>query len=250
MSSEHDRTDAFRGARFTRSDLSGATFRDCDLSGIRITGSWLDGLSVSGGYRRLLVDDVDVTAFVATELDRRHPERVQVRAMRTADEHRSAWDEIERLWAGTVIRAGVLDEGPRHERVDGEWSFVETLRHLVFATDCWAGRMILEQPAPYHPLGLIPTDFEPADAVAAGLDLAAQPSFEDVLAVRAGRVALVRELLDGLTDDELDRVCPGSPWPGDPDFPRPVRECLGVIMNEECEHRRFAERDLTVLEAR
>jgi uncharacterized protein YjbI with pentapeptide repeats len=37
MAREHDRTDAFRGARFTRSDLSGTTFRDCDLSGVRIT---------------------------------------------------------------------------------------------------------------------------------------------------------------------------------------------------------------------
>jgi hypothetical protein len=68
--------------------------------------------------------------------------------------------------------------------------------------------------------------------------------------VRAERTALVGSLLDRLTDDELDRVCEGSPWPGDPDFPRPVRECLRVIMNEECEHRRFAERDLAVLEAR
>ncbi|MHA6785665.1 DinB family protein [Pseudonocardia saturnea] len=250
MSSDHDRTDAFRGARLTRSDLSGATIRDCDLSGVRITGSWLDGLSVSGGYERLLVDDVDVTAFVSAELDRRHPERVRLRAMRTVDDHRTAWALLMRLWEQTVARAARLPEPSRHERVDGEWSVTETLRHLVFATDCWAGRMVMERPAPYHPLGLVPTDFEPADAVAAGLDPAAQPSFEEVLAVRAERVALVRDLLGALTEAELDRVCEGSPWPGDPDFPRPVRECLRVIMHEECEHRRFAERDLAVLEAR
>lgn len=250
MSEAHDRTDAFRGTRFTLSDLSGATFRDCDLSGVRITGSWLDGLSVSGGYARLLVDDVDVTEFVSTELDRRHPERLLVRGMRTADGHRAAWAEIERLWAGTVARAGRLPEAALHGSVADEWSFVETLRHLVFATDGWAGRMILERPDPYHPLGLIPTDFDPADAVTAGLDPAARPSFAEVLEVRAGRVALVRDLLAALTDDGLDRVCEGSPWIGDPDHPRPVRACLRVIMNEECEHRRFAERDLAVLEAR
>ncbi len=250
MSSDHDRTDAFRGARFTRSDLSGATFRDCDLSGVRVAGSWLDGASLSGDFERLTVNDVDVTTFVTAELDQRYPERVRVREMRTADEHRAAWDELMRLWAGTVARAGRLDEVARHERVHGEWSVTETLRHLVFATDGWVGRMILEEPAPYHRLGLIPTDFDPADAVAAGLDLAARPSFEEVLAVRAGRAALVRGLLDGLTDDGLDRVCEGSPWPADPDFPRPIRDCLRVIMNEECEHRRFAERDLAELEAR
>ncbi|GAA3247384.1 DinB family protein [Pseudonocardia petroleophila] len=250
MSSDHDRTDAFRGARFTRSDLSGATFHDCDLRGARITGSFLDGLSVSGVFGRLLVDEVDVTEYVTTELDRRHPERVQLRAMRTADEHRAAWELVGRLWARTVERAERLPEAARHERVDGEWSFVETLRHLVFATDCWAGRMVLERPEPYHPLGLVPTDFDPADAATAGLDADARPSLAEVLAVRAGRVALVRDLLDGLTDDGLDRVCTGSPWIGDPDHPRPVRECLHVIMDEECEHRRFAERDLAVLEAR
>lgn len=250
MPAEHDRTDAFRGARFTRADLGGAVFRDSDLRGVRISGCWVDGLSVSGVYRRLLVDDVDVTAFVTAELDRRHPERVRVRGMRSVEDHRAAWHELTGLWAGTVARARRLDEAARHERVDDEWSVTETLRHLVFATDCWAGRMVLERPEPYHPLGLPPTDFEPADAVAAGLDAAARPSFEEVLAVRAERTALVGGLLDRLTEAELDRVCEGSPWPGDPDFPRPVRECLRVIMNEECEHRRFAERDLAVLEAR
>lgn len=250
MSSDHDRTEAFRGARFTRSDLSGASFHDCDLSGVRITGAFLEGLSVSGLFGRLLVEDVDVTEYVAGELDRRHPERVPLRAMRTADEHRAAWALLERLWAQTLERAGRLPEAALHERVDGEWSFVETLRHLVFATDCWAGRMIMEKVGPYHPLGLVPTDFETADAVVAGLDLAARPSYAEVLEVRAGRVVLVRDLLDGLTDDDLDRVCEGSPWIGDPDRPRPVRDCLRVIMNEECEHRRFAERDLAVLARR
>lgn len=250
MAADQDRTDAFRGARFTRSDLGGAAFRDSDLRGVRISGCWVDGLSVSGVYGRLLVNDVDVTAFVTAELDRRHPERVRVREVRTVEEHRAAWDELSGLWAGTVARARRLDEAARHERVDDEWSVTETLRHLVFATDCWAGRMVLERPEPYHPLGLPPTDFEPADAATAGLDPAARPSFEEVLAVRAGRTALVTDLLDRLTDAGLDRVCEGSPWPGDPDHPRPVRECLRVILNEECEHRRFAERDLAALEAR
>ena len=41
-----------------------------------------------------------------------------------------------------------------HERVDDEWSFIETLRHLVFATDAWVSRAILGQPSPRDPLGL------------------------------------------------------------------------------------------------
>jgi len=35
-----------------------------------------------------------------------------------------------------------------------ERSFIETLRHLVFATDAWAGRTILDEPMPYYPFGL------------------------------------------------------------------------------------------------
>ena len=103
MPTDHDRTDAFRGARLTRSDLSGAVLRDCDLRGVRITGSWLDGLSLSGEFERLVVDEVDVTAFVAAELDRRHPER-------TADDHRAAWEVLQQRWAETVERARRLPE--------------------------------------------------------------------------------------------------------------------------------------------
>src|SRR4029450_13894305 len=62
------------------------------------------------------------------------------------------WDTIERLWSDTVARARRLPEGARQERVDDEWSFVETLRHLVFATDAWASRTVLDEPMPYHRL--------------------------------------------------------------------------------------------------
>jgi len=46
-----------------------------------------------------------------------------------------AWDILERLWDRTVERARRLPADLLHESVDGEWSFTETLRHLVFATD-------------------------------------------------------------------------------------------------------------------
>lgn len=46
--------------------------------------------------------------------------------------------------------------------VDGEWSFSQTLRHLVFATDIWLGRAILGSDD-FHPLGLEPVDDVVAD---------------------------------------------------------------------------------------
>ena len=105
VAADYDRTDAFRGASFTDADFAGANFRDCDLRQVKITDSWLVDVSVSGLVGNFVVNDVDVTAFVESELDRRHPERVQLRAMRTADDYRAMWDTIERLWPDTVARA-------------------------------------------------------------------------------------------------------------------------------------------------
>jgi hypothetical protein len=250
MAAEYEDTNAFRGARFTGADFSGAKFRDCDLRQVKIVDSWLADVSVSGLLGNFVVNDVDVTAYVEAELDRRHPERVQLRQLRTADDYRAMWATIDRLWSDTVARAERLPEPARHERVDEEWSFVETLRHLVFATDAWVGSTVLDQPRPYHPLGVTHTSHPPAAAAALGIDLDARPSFAEVMEVRAGRMDLVRDVVDGLTDSELERMCTRPPAPGYPEESRSVGRCLRVVMREECEHRRYAVRDLAVLEAR
>lgn len=70
---------SFRGSSFTGTDFSGSTWRDCDLRGMKVVDSWLVDVAVSGLVERFVVNDVDVTGFVEAELDRRHPERVQVR---------------------------------------------------------------------------------------------------------------------------------------------------------------------------
>jgi hypothetical protein len=249
VAADDDGTGAFRGASFTGADFTGANFRDCDLRQVKITDSWLVDVSLSGLVGNLVVNDVDVTEFVEGELDRRHPERVQLREKRTADDYRAMWDTIERLWAETVARAGRLPEPVLHQQVDGEWSFVETLRHLVFATDKWAGYMILDKPVPYHPLGLPQPELTPADAAALGIDLDARPPLAEVLEVRGTRMRMVRGIVDGLTDDDLERVCPRLPAPGYPEEARSAGLCIGVVMREECEHRRYAVRDLAALEA-
>jgi uncharacterized damage-inducible protein DinB len=250
MAGEHDGTDTFREARLTGVDFTGATFRDCDLRRVKVVDSWLVDVNVSGLVGNFVVNDVDVTAFVEGELDRRHPERVQLRGMHTAGDYRAMWDTIERLWSETVARARRLPEPVRHERVDDEWSFVETLRHLVFATDAWASRTVLDDPMPYHPLGYTYSSYPPAEAAAIGVDLDARPSFDEVMEARRDRMAVMRRIVDGLTDDELERLCTRPPAPGYPEEQRTVGKCLTVIMTEECEHRRYAVRDLAVLEAR
>ncbi len=241
--------DAFRGATFMVADLAGARFVDCDMTGVKIVDAALVDVDVSGYVDRLVVNGIDVTEFVDAELDQRHPERVQLRGMHSADDFRAMWDTIERLWSDTVTRAERLTESALHERVDGEWSFVETLRHLVFITDSWASRTVLDEALPFHRLGLPQSAYAPQDAAALGMDLDARPSFAEVMAVRADRMTLVRGLVDGLTDAELGRACTRAPAPGYPEESRSVGECLGVVMQEECEHHRFAVRDLAVLEA-
>ncbi|SBT65683.1 DinB superfamily protein [Micromonospora sediminicola] len=241
---------AYRKARFTVADLTGARFVDCDMSKVKIVDGWLVDVDVSGHVENLVVNGVDVTAFVAAELDRRHPERVRLRQMRTADDHRAMWDVVERLWSETLARAERLPESALHERVDEEWSFVETLRHLVFITDAWARRTVLDEPMPYHRLGVTQTAYAPADAAGLGIDHGARPSLAEVVKVRADRMALMRGLVDDLTDEELGRECTRPPAPGYPAERRTVGECLGVVMQEECEHHRFAIRDLRTIEAR
>jgi DinB superfamily/Pentapeptide repeats (8 copies) len=242
--------DAFRGATFMVADLAGARFVDCDMTGVKIVDAALIDVDMSGYVDRLVVNGVDVTGFVDAELDRRHPERVQLRDMQSADDYRAMWYTVERLWSDTVARAERLPEPARHEQVDGEWSFVETLRHLVYIADSWASRTVLDEEMPYHRLGLPQTAYAPADAAALGMDLDARPSFAEVMTVRDDRVTLVRGLVDGLTDAELGRMCTRAPAPGYPEEERSVGECLGVVMEEECEHHRYAVRDLAVLEAR
>ncbi len=249
MAADYDGTNSFRGASFTGADFTGANFRDCDLRQAKITDSWLIDVSLSGLVGNLVVNDVDVTAFVEGELDRRHPERVQLRQMQTAGDYRAMWATIERLWAQTVTRAERLPEPALHQRADDEWSFVETLRHLVFATDRWGGYMILNKPMPYHPLGLPVTGHPPADAAALGIDLDARPSLAEVLEVRGIRMAMVGGIVGELTDDDLERECPRLPGPDYPEETYTLGRCLRVIMREECEHRRYAVRDLAALEA-
>ncbi len=242
--------EALRGTTFLVKDLTGTRFVDCDLTGAKVVDGSLVDVDLSGHVDGLVVNGIDVTAYVAEELDRRHPERVQLREIRSADGFRAMGDTLDRLWTDNVARAERLPEAARSERVDGEWSFAETLRHLVFITDSWLSRTVLDEPEPFHPLGLPQTAYAPADAAGLGIDVEARPSWSEVLEAHADRRAVQRRVLDGLADADLGRGCTRSPAPGYPVGERAVWECLSVLMEEEVEHHRFATRDLALLEGR
>lgn len=236
-----------RNAHFEVMDMRNARFVDCDLSGTRVVDGWLVDVALDGYVQQLVVNGIDVTDYVAEQLDRRHPERVQLRSMASPGDFVAMWDTIERLWSALLEDALPLGEQALNERVHEEWSFVETLRHLVYATDAWASRTVLDAPRPFHVLALPQTAYSPVDAAELGMDLGARPSLDEVLAARADRMAVVRRIVEGLDESELARLCTRSPAPGYPEEERSVADCLSVVMKEEIEHYRYASRDLAAL---
>lgn len=228
--------------------MTGVRFRGLDLKGAVMRGVELVDVDIDGEIQNVTVNGVDIGPLVEAELDRRHPERAKMRPTDPAG-FREAWGILDGLWDETVARARRLDPDLLHERIDGEWSFIETLRHLVFATDAWVRRAILGDPSPWDPLDL-PWDEMP-DTPGIPRDPDARPSLDVVLQLRRDRMATVRELLDGLTGETLSghtEPVDGPGWPPSRSFP--VRECLLCILSEEWQHRLYAERDLAVLTAR
>jgi hypothetical protein len=124
--------------------------------------------------------------------------------------------------------------------IDGEWSFAQTLRHLAFATDAWLGKAVLRLPQPFHPLGQPHAEYE-TDGRDMSIFATEQPTFAEVLELRAQRQALVRDFLATVTPDLLAEPRPTA-W--SPEHEEPVLHCLHVIFDEEWEHLRFALRDL------
>jgi hypothetical protein len=228
-----------RGARFVRADLSGAVMRGVDVHEADIDAPWLfDAGSV------LRVNGVDVVPLVDAELNRRFPGRADRRAS-DPDGLRTAWATLERTWAAAVDRVAAMPAGTADVSMQGEWSFAQTLRHLVFATDVWLGRAILEIEQPFHPIGQ-PYHGAKDQDVDLSIFMTTPPSYRDVLEVRGGRVDVVREFLATVTSEEL--VAPRKdPW--NEAHPQTTLSCLHVILEEEWEHFRYAVRDLDAIEA-
>jgi hypothetical protein len=246
------------GARFDRVDLTGASLqmvdladveiRDTALTRVRMRGVELVDVEISGELLRVRVNGVEIGPLVEAELDRLHPERSRLRPT-DPQGYRDAWTVLEDLWSGTVERARRLDPEVLHESVDGEWSFIETLRHLAFATSSWLRRAIQGDPSPWHPLEL-PWDTMP-DTPGVPRDREVRPTLDEALALRLERSRQVRDYLSTLTAEQLashTEPVAGAGWPPPESFP--VKDCLDTLVNEEWWHRQFAERDLAALERR
>jgi uncharacterized damage-inducible protein DinB len=239
------------GVDFRFCSFEGTQFRIIEMNGVKMRGVELQDVEISGDIGNLKVNGVEIGPLVEAELDRRYPERARMRPTDAAG-FREAWDIIERLWDGTIERARHLDPELLHESVDGEWSFIQTLRHLVLVTDGWVRRAILGEASPFHPLGW-PWDDPDTRPLPAGItrDRDARPSLDEMLKLRRDRMATVREVVAGLTDESLDaetKPVEADGWPESRSYR--VRRVLLHLFHEEWEHRLYAERDLAALEAR
>jgi hypothetical protein len=172
------------------------------------------------------------------ELDEQHPERTKLRPT-TVDGTREAFDLIEAMWAPTIERARSLPADKVHERVNDEYSFVETHRHMLFAIDAWITRVVFQVPG-YHEWA-VPPDHLPDE------DADTRPQLDAVLDVREQRWQRIRDYLSTATSADLMSVAtaPDEGWvPGS----HRVLDCFLLILREEWWHHQYAARDLAILE--
>ena len=220
-------------------DLKRAYFRDVDLTGVRVFHALLQEVEIDGVVDRLVINGVDVTQYV-NEHDSWYPLRSMLRPP-DPEGMRSTWTALEQAWAATIERAGRLPEPLLYESVDGEWSFVDTLRHLVFAIDKWFTAPILGV-ADFGPLG-IPNSGS-ADFGWPGIDRAMTPTFDEALVAGAELAARFGNFLESLAAGDLAtevEVLENGVVP--------LAECVYTVFEEVFEHNRYALRDLAMLEA-
>jgi hypothetical protein len=225
------------GSVFWGADLTGAHFRDVNLTDVTISHAWLVNVDIDALVDKVVINGVDVTAYV-NEHDPWYPLRALLRPSEP-EGMRAAWAALENQWATTVDRALALPEGALAESVDGEWSFVQTLRHLVFAMDKWFTAPILGQP--FEPIGLPNTGS--LEFPWPGLEYDLTPSVVDALAVRADRATRFRDYLGSVTTADLAQTVEVLE-----NGTCPVSECVHTVFEEEFWHLRYALRDLAQLE--
>jgi hypothetical protein len=141
----------------------------------------------------------------------------------------------------TILRASAFSEADCQQRVNDEWSTVESLRHIVLVIDLWLSRAIGGEADPFDPMALPPTFMPPTLFPDSSIAPDAHPSFAEAAAVARQRTTMVCDYVEGMTSDDLFR--PVDAHAGT------VGGALSVIFNELAAHDRFINRDLDLLAA-
>jgi hypothetical protein len=227
----------FTDSVFWGVNLEKVHFRDADFTGSTMFHVILKDVVIDGEIDRLVINGVDVTDFVNLG-DHWYP----LRSMLTPSDSAAAiaaWDLLDGHWTDALTRADALTDEQCRQSVDGEWSFIQTLRHLVMAMDKWFTLPVLGKAA-MHPI-ILP-NVGSNDYPWPGRDVTADPEYNDVRVVRAQRAATFREFIASVTADELARSTTVLE-----NGEATVEQCLHVVFEEEFEHLRYAMRDLDLL---
>ena len=226
------------GAVFWGADLNGARFRDVNLTDVKISHAWLVNVDIDALVDNVVINGVDVTEYV-NERDPWYPLRAMIRPT-DPEGMRAAWAALEDAWSKTITRAKALPEEMLHQSVNDEWSFVQTLRHLVFAMDKWFTAPVLGES--FHPMGL--PNSGSVDFPWPGLDYELRPSLSEALDARADNATRFREYLESVATTDFAR-----PIEVLENGTVPLQEGLYTVFEEEFWHNRYALRDLAQLEA-
>ena len=151
------------------------------------------------------------------------------------------WRKPRRRLDATIRRLDSFTEDERQQRVNDEWSAVESLRHLVLVIDLWLSKVVLGERDPFDPIALPPTFMPPKLFPESSIDPAATPSCDDACEVLRGRMSRLHPYVDGLTPEELSRAIEAHAGT--------VGGALDVIFTELKAHDHFINRDLDHLEA-
>jgi hypothetical protein len=139
-----------RHAVFNDVNLEKASIRNVNLANASIEDANIMGMTVFG-FR--------IDELIEAELDRRDPERAQLRMDDPYDPTsvRRVMEMLEQR--RDVFRATLRSAPPDHlckRPAKGRWSAIEHTRHLVFAEDLYTNRWILRNDEPWTRLGLLP----------------------------------------------------------------------------------------------
>ena len=229
---------------FERQDLSGAVFwgvkmaearfRDTDFDKTSFFHTYWRNVEIDGEIHGLVVNGVDVTEFVNGN-DRWYPLRYQLSPSDAAG-IRASWSELHDEWSRLLALVAQATPSVAEKSVNGEWSLLDTLRHLLFVMDKWFTLPILGG-RNFDPWGLPNTESQGTEWP--GLGRMANPDFETVVRAREeqrNRFAAYIQTLDVDTlPTSVDVLENGAV---------PALMCFHVVLEEEFEHLRYMIRDL------
>ena len=224
------------GAVFWGVYLRDARFRDVDFTGARTHHVVLRDVEFDGPIDHLVVNGVDVTDYV-NEHDPWQPLRGMTEPA-TVEGVRESWAAFTSAWDDLIVEVSALPPSHTTASVDGEWSFVQTLRHLLFVADKWILGPMTDRA--WSTLGL--PNSGSVDFDWPGIDPDADPTIDEVLAERAEQASAVSALAapgdaecltDTVTVFENDTAT--------------VLDCWHTLFEEAFEHLRYARRDLDQL---